>query len=154
MPAPNPDRDRKAVELHLAGVSYAQIAKAVGFSGKGSAHKAVARALLERAGAPSRPTPATVPEPTSGEPVTEVREAILTELARLDAMLTGVWPKARRGDVAAVATVLKIEERRAQLLTRVAHDAAPTAENVTPLDAFQRRFQERRASRQGHPTTS
>ena len=37
-------------------------------------------------------------------------------MARLDGMLEKLWPKARRGEVAAVDRVLKISERRAKLL--------------------------------------
>lgn len=43
-------------------------------------------------------------------------QAMQTELARLDSMLVGLWAQARRGNVAAVDRVLKIGERRVQLL--------------------------------------
>ena len=41
---------------------------------------------------------------------------IALELLRLDDMLFGLWPDARRGDNTAVVTVLKIMERRSKLL--------------------------------------
>jgi hypothetical protein len=44
--------------------------------------------------------------------------AVLRELEvqRLDALLVGVWPRAAKGDVAAVDRALRIAERRAKLL--------------------------------------
>lgn len=91
------EKRARALELRLAGATYSQIANAVGYANKGSAHAAVKQAL--EAGRDA-----------------EVPEVAETELARLDAMLSGLWAKARRGDVAAVAMVLKIQERRASIL--------------------------------------
>jgi hypothetical protein len=95
------ERRAKALELHLAGATYDAIANAVGYASRSGAHKAVQEALLDL-----------------GRPVQGT--AIDTELARLDAMLTGLWPKARRGDVQAVDRVLKISERRSVLLAGAA----------------------------------
>lgn len=98
MTSPKPDERRaKALELHLAGATYDAIAQAVGYASRSGAHKAVQEALTD------------LGRPISGT-------ALDTELARLDAMLTGLWPKARRGDVQAVDRVLKISERRSALL--------------------------------------
>jgi hypothetical protein len=47
------------------------------------------------------------------EPAEELRTM---EVARLDQMLLGLWPKAIKGDTWAVDRVLKIMERRAALL--------------------------------------
>lgn len=91
------DRRAKALELHLAGASYQTIADQLGYASKASAHKIVQQALDELG----------TPDVSEG--------GASTELARLDAMLTGLWPKARRGDVAAVDRVLKISERRAAI---------------------------------------
>lgn len=91
------DRKAKALELHLAGASYQTIADQLGYASKASAHKIVQQALDEL-----------------GTPDLD-ESGVSTELARLDAMLTGLWPKARRGDVAAVDRVLKISERRAAI---------------------------------------
>ncbi len=91
-------RNERALELHLAGASYQKIATALGFASKSSAHEAVQKALA------------------SSRPVTIAGEALETELARLDAMLVGLWAAARRGNVAAVDRVLKIMERRSKYL--------------------------------------
>jgi transposase-like protein len=90
------DRRARALELHLAGATYESIAQAVGYASKSSAHKAVQNALDDLGNFQG--------------------ESAVTELARLDAMLTGIWPKARRGDLQAVDRVLKISERRSVLL--------------------------------------
>lgn len=117
----------RALELHLAGATYDAIAEAVGYAGRSGAYKAVQEALADL-----------------GEPAA-TSEAAATELARLDAMLTGLWPKARRGDVQAVDRVLKISERRALLLT-AASQAAPLPEpKETPASDFERRLREREA---------
>ena len=93
------ERRARALELHLAGATYESIARAVGYASRSGAHKAVREALDALGGAGHA-------DGTSVD----------TELARLDAMLTGLWPKARRGDVAAVDRVLRIGERRMALL--------------------------------------
>lgn len=105
------ERDQRALELHLAGASYAQIARIVGLASKSSAHDAVKRALAAREQGPGQ----------------DVTEAVETELARLDAMLAGLWNAARRGDTAAVDRVLKIGERRTNLLAMLSRkpEAAP-----------------------------
>lgn len=128
------ERREKALELHLAGASYDQIAKACGYAGRSGAYKAVQDKLKERA-----------------ENVDELPQE--TELARLDAMLVGLWPAARRGNVQAVDRVLKIEERRAELLLRqqLAKGGAKPADEkpapATPLDQLEQRRQARTAGR-------
>jgi hypothetical protein len=92
-------RHEKALELHLAGATYRAIAEQLGFSSPASVHEAVQKALAARQ------------VTTAGQ-----SEAVQTELARLDAMLVGLWAAARRGNVAAVDRVLKIGERRVALL--------------------------------------
>ena len=92
-------RHEKALELHLAGATYRAIATTLGFSSVASVHEAVQKALAAQQTASARQA-----------------EAVQTELARLDAMLMGLWGAARRGNVAAVDRVLKIGERRAALL--------------------------------------
>lgn len=88
---------RQALELRKAGVSYAVIAEKVGYSGPSGAFRAVDSALKR----------------TLQDPADEVRRL---EIERLDAMLLGVWPRARSGDDEAIATVLRIMTRRAKLL--------------------------------------
>lgn len=118
-------RRTKALELHLAGANYDAIAVALGYANRSSAWKAVQEALTDL----GRPAPA--------------GEVLATEIARLDAMLTGLWAKARRGDVQAIDRVLKIGERRAALRSLSGVDT-PLKEQ-TPLDEFTRRLEERQS---------
>lgn len=62
-----------------------------------------------------------------GEHAEDVRQL---ELLRLDAMLDGLWERARAGKATAVDRVLKIMERRARLLGL----DAPTRQEVTGKD--------------------
>jgi|tagenome__1003787_1003787.scaffolds.fasta_scaffold20936992_4 hypothetical protein len=107
------ERAAQALELHLAGATYERIAGALGYANRGGAFKAVQAALAARPAAP------------------EQSEVVQVKLARMDALLTGLWPAARRGDVAAVDRVLKIGERRTQLLAMAtgtpATEASPDA---------------------------
>ena len=119
------DRRRRALELHLAGATYDAIAQALGYASRSGAYKAVQEAL------------AGLGEPSAPE------DEIATAVARLDAMLTGLWAKARRGDVQAIDRVLRIEERRAVL--RAMSPAQPETEQETPLDEFTRRLASRGA---------
>lgn len=122
-------RQRRALELHLAGATYDAIAKAIGYADHTGARTAVKAAL---AGAVS---------------IADDEDVLHTELARLDAMLVGLWSGARRGDVAAIDRVLKISERRASLLTLAALARGQAAEApTTPLSEFERRLHERDAS--------
>lgn len=137
------ERADKAVELRLAGASYGQIARALGYSDRTNARRAV-RSRMEAQQATSRGS-------TNAQ-----REAAELELVRLDALLTGLWPKARRGDVQAVDRVLAIEQRRAHLLATLAERPAVTtpAENVTPLSDFRERLSSRRNERRAGEETS
>jgi hypothetical protein len=49
------------------------------------------------------------------------------ELARLDEMFHGIWPKAKQGDLAAVDRVLQLMQRRAKILGLDAETNAPQA---------------------------
>jgi len=120
------DKQRKALELHLAGASYQAIAQALGYTNRGTAHKVVQRAL----------------ELTRSEQ--NLPETAPTELARLDAMLTGLWSKARSGNVQAIDRVLRIEERREAVLMRQAMGSEPEPmKETTSLSDFEKRLQER-----------
>src|SRR6266542_4370638 len=92
------EREAQAVALRRAGVDYRTIASQLGYANPGNAYRAVSRALLR-----------TLRE--SG-----VEELRALELARLDAMLMGVWQSARSGHLGAIDAVLKIQQRRARLL--------------------------------------
>lgn len=87
----------RAVELAAAGHSYDQIAHEVGFSHRGSAHRAVYKALGER----------------EAEAVDDLRRL---ELDRLDALQTALWGRAMRGEVAAANLVLKVIDQRVRVL--------------------------------------
>lgn len=93
-------KDAQALELRKAGASYDQIARQLGYTNKGAAHKAVTRAL--------KATLATM--------TLDADEYRQLAAERLDAMLLGVWQAATRGDPQAISAVLRIEERRASML--------------------------------------
>lgn len=91
----SPDKS-KAFELRLAGATYESIASVAGFKDAGAAQRAVVDVL-------------------AGRLKSDPAEVLGVELARLDALLTGLWPAARRGDTQAVDRVLKISERRVHI---------------------------------------
>lgn len=132
MTSSQPDARRaKALELHLAGATYDAIAQAVGYASRSGAHKAVQEALNA------------LGRPAAGS---EVADAAI---ARLDAMLTGLWPKARRGDVQAIDRVLRIEERRMLLEAERANVEGGAATKETGLSDFEKRLRERESSAKG-----
>jgi hypothetical protein len=128
-------RHEKALELHLAGATYRAIADTLGFSSTASVHEAVQKALKARK------------MPGAGQ-----SEAVQTELARLDAMLVGLWANARRGNVAAVDRVLKIGERRVALLALAdaadeeAAKPAPAEQPMSLVDQLKARRDAKRAA--------
>jgi len=91
------ERQARALGLRKAGHGSATIARALGYASASGAHKAVDTALRALV----------------AEPAAELRAL---ELARLDELLAGLWAEARRGNVAKVDRVLKIMQRRADLL--------------------------------------
>jgi transposase-like protein len=119
------DKRARALELRLAGATYADIARAVGYADRSGARQAVQQAMAEN--------------PPDRDQVT----ALDTELARLDAMLTGLWPKARRGDYAAVDRVMAIDRRIAELLGEETV-ASRMPKETTSLSDFEKRLAERR----------
>jgi hypothetical protein len=88
----------RAIELVPEGKSYDEVAHAVGYASRGTAHRLVAKALAERL--------------VSGND--HLRNI---EVARLDALQASLWPKVERGDMRAVNTVVRIIDRRCRLLT-------------------------------------
>lgn len=101
-PAPIKDanaamRAKLALELHLAGHRYDDIAAQAGYASRGAAYNAIKRELLRQVEAPAA----------------EVRAA---ELARLDAYLTVYHKKAMAGDGWSLDRCLRISERRGRLL--------------------------------------
>lgn len=93
------DAQIKALELRRMGKGYVEIAAALDIS-KSQAHRLV-KAGLEDARAQVDGTAA---------------ELKAEEVSRLDAMLAGLWPGARKGHLGSVDRVLRIMERRAKLL--------------------------------------
>jgi hypothetical protein len=93
------ERANKIMSLRRAGATYKQIAAQVGGSEQ-NAHQMVTRIL--------------------GTMRTELAETTddvrALELERLDALLMGQWSQATAGHQGAVATVLRIMERRARIL--------------------------------------
>jgi hypothetical protein len=90
-------KQRQALELRRAGVTYEVIARQLGYADRTGAYRAVRTALAQNI----------------KEPADDVRAL---ELERLDALLRGVWVPATQGNVQALDRVLKIMDRRAALL--------------------------------------
>lgn len=90
-------KENQALDLRLAGATYDVIARECQFTHRSAARKAVGRALYR----------------IQAEPVKQIREM---EQARLDRMMRAIWPKVLRGELDAIATALRIEERRSKLL--------------------------------------
>jgi hypothetical protein len=91
------ERRVEALALRKAGLGYTAIAAQLGYAGPSGAYKAIATALGELTREPAR-------------------ELVNLEVARLDDLLLGLWGDARKGNVAKVDRVLKIMQRRADLL--------------------------------------
>lgn len=87
----------RACELKLMGWGLQRIADEVGWASKSSVSRAIAKAMADAV----------------NEPATEI---VAQEIARLDAMLEGLWPRATAGNVRSVEGVLQIMTRRAKLL--------------------------------------
>ncbi len=100
------DKQLEALKMRIAGRSYADIAEALDYASRGSAHKAVATALRK----------------TLQEPADEVRSL---EIERLDELLMSIWQYRMKPDY--LDRVLKIMERRAKLLGL----DAPTKQDLT-----------------------
>jgi hypothetical protein len=91
--------EAKAFELRKAGCSYREIGSKLSMSKQG-AHKAVTRVLKELR---------TMTE-------SNVNAVRTMEIERLDAMLRGLWNRAKKGEATAVDRVILIMRRRATLL--------------------------------------
>ncbi len=87
----------RALELVAQGMSYDAVARAVGYRHRGSAHRAVFRALAER----------------EAEDVDYLRAI---EVARLDRLQAALWDKALGGDLRAIGVVIRIIGQRARVL--------------------------------------
>lgn len=103
------ERQVKALELRRMGKGYAEIARTLGI-GKSQAHRLVQAGLSD----------------ARDQIRAEANDLRAEEISRLDAMLAGLWPDARKGHQGAVDRVLRIMERRSKLLgldapVRLAH---------------------------------
>ena len=107
-------KDNEALALRASGKGYDEIAKALGYTNRSGAYKAVLRVL-------DRWTRET------GENVETVRSI---ELRRCDSMIVALWPAALRGDPQAIDRVIKIMDRRAKFLGL----DAPTKQEVSGPD--------------------
>jgi hypothetical protein len=123
------ERERQAIELRRAGATYEQIAAKLpphtnddGSPGKPVTPQAVAK-MIKRVLTRTRKL-------TDGD-AESVRQL---EIERLDAMLLGLWSKARAGHEGAVDRVLKIMQRRAELLGLDAPTKAEVENHITGKD--------------------
>jgi hypothetical protein len=110
-------RGKEALELRLAGLSYADIGDRMGVSSP-RAFQLVSDELARL-----------------NEKRAETAEAVTRiELERLDRLLATVWEKAEAGDLAAIDRVLAIQQRRARLLGLDAEKAPPPAGGTVTLN--------------------
>lgn len=93
------ENQAKALELRRAGLGFEAIGAQLGLK-KSQAHRLVVAGLAE----------------ARAQISASADDLRSEELSRLDGMLMGLWPRARKGEVVAVDRVLKIGERRAKLL--------------------------------------
>lgn len=114
------EKATKALELRVAGAPYERIADTVGYRSPAEARRAVDAALAA----------------FTAQEDSALRKL---ELARLDAMFLGLWPKARTGQHLAVDRCLAIMRERAELLA-----GEPEEEKEDRLDALKARRETRR----------
>lgn len=91
------ERQRKALELRKAGVSFERIATELGYASSAGSYQAVMAAL----------------DKTLREPADKVRSL---ELERLDAVSIRMYQQAREGNLGAIDRLMRLMERRARLL--------------------------------------
>ena len=104
------DKRVQALALRKAGVGFERIGQQLGCA-TSTAYQSVMKAIQD----------------ILQEPAEEV---LKLELERLDSMLLGLWERARNGDYQAVATALKVEERRAKLLGLDAPEKSETSAHI------------------------
>ena len=93
------DRRLRALQMRQSGMSYRQIAAALGVSAT-LAHRDIRREM--------RAVQALVRETAT--------ESVAIEIERLDDMFCEAWPAAQQGDLRALSRSLQIVARRARLL--------------------------------------
>jgi LPS O-antigen subunit length determinant protein (WzzB/FepE family) len=105
--------EEQALELRLSGASYAQIGEALGMTAGGT-FKAVERALARQTA-------------ETNEKAEKLRRF---EVARLDRLLMGIWPRARSGDEKA-ARAGRIDAEQAQHELSLLQGMLKAAEQTT-----------------------
>ena len=113
------ERDLRALELRRAGLTFDAIATRLDLANKGSAHKAVQRALKR-----------------SGGPEMDPDSARELEADRLDRLQTAAWPAAMKGNLAAIEKCLRISAARCRLLG-LERELLNVAPESTPGDGAQ-----------------
>jgi transposase-like protein len=96
------ERRSRAVEMALTGSSYQAIADELGYANRGTVYRLVKNALEDR----------------EVETIDELRQL---EVERLDALRVAIWDDATKGDLKAVATVVRIMHLRAKILGLCSH---------------------------------
>ena len=104
-------RELEAIQLRLAGATYAQIAKGVGYRGPSGAQAAVKRGLKRIRG--------------KAEEIAEVLRGV--EDSRYDRILRAIDPQVRQGHLGAVDRALRVSKARRELWGL----DAPTKTDVT-----------------------
>lgn len=115
------DRAIKAMELRIAGLQYAEIAKTLGYNSEQAAWKAV-HDLLRR---------------TEQDTAATFR---YMQITRLDTALSSIWTDVLKGNVKAIGAFLKIEDRRARLLglDRVTNLNIDLSDPNIPMEVLER----------------
>ncbi len=103
-------RRTRALELRAQGMAYAEIAKAVGYANKGTAHTVIAQALQAR----------------EAQDVDLLRHL---HFDRLEVLHAALWPRAKQGHVPAIMALLRIMDQQMRLL-----GLSPTSRRKRPED--------------------
>ena len=102
------------MEMALTGSSYQAIADELGYANRGTVYRLVRNALEDRE-------------------VDTIGELRRLEVDRLDTLQVSIWDDAVKGDVRAVAAVLKIMHLRAKVLGLYSHTYSNCPHVTKPL---------------------
>ena len=117
------ERSLKALELRKTGMRYEAIAKQLGYTSRGTAHKAVMKEL----------------ELLAQECQEEAAKVRDLELARLDELYLKAWEAVEDGNIAAIDRCLRVQERRAKLLGLDAAEKVDLSGDIVIVDDIARR---------------
>lgn len=112
-------REKQVVLLRLRGKEFDEIAAQCGYADKSGAWRAWKRAIRR------------IPE-------VETKEERRNSVMRLNAALDAIWEKVEAGDPLAIARMVDLEKRRAELLNLDIHPKAPDPTPATIV--FQTNF--------------